>query len=59
MHFSRLEIFLAAHVVLVEAAGFWAATPEEPAEVGFESALRLSILGLELADLFTEIGESI
>ena len=32
--------------------GFGEATPEEPAEVGFDSELRLSIL--EFADLFTE-----
>ena len=44
--------------MLVEAAGFWAATPEEHAEVGFDSELRWSILELELADLFTEVGES-
>ena len=44
--------------VIVEAAGFGAATPEEPAEVGPGSVLRLSI-ELELTVLFTEVAESI
>ena len=39
--------------------GFWTSIPEEPAEVSFESELRLSTLEPELADLFTEVGESI
>ena len=43
----------------MEAAGFKAATPEELAKVCFESELRLSTLEPELADLFTEVGESI
>ena len=47
--------------MVVEAAGFWAARPKESAEVhvGFESVQRLSILELELTDLFTEVGERI
>ena len=56
---SWVEIFSATDFVLMEAAGFWAATPEEPAEVGFDSELQLSLLEPELADLFTEVGESI
>ena len=55
----RVEIFAATDFVLVEAAGFWAATLEEPAEVGFDSELQLSILEIELTDLFTEVCESI
>ena len=53
---TRVEIFAATDFVLVEAAGFWAATPEESAEVCFDSELRLSILE---PDFFTEVGESI
>ena len=52
------EIFAATDFVLEDAAGFWAAIPEEPAEVSFDSELRLSILEPELADLFTEVGDS-
>ena len=59
MDFSRLEIFSATDFVLVEAAGFGASTPEKLADVGFDCELRLPILGLDLADLFPEVGESI
>ena len=46
MDFSLLEIFAATDFVLVEAAGFRAATPEEPVEVICDC----SLLKLELAD---------
>ena len=53
------EILAATDFVLVEAASFSAASPEELAEVGFDSELQLSTLEPELADLFTEVGEII
>ena len=43
--------------MIVEAAGFGTTTPEEPAEVGPDSVLRLSV-ELEFTGLFTEVGES-
>ena len=51
---TRVGRFVATDFVIVEAVGFGAATPEEPAEVGLDSELR----ELELADFFTEVGES-
>lgn len=58
MHFfsTRFERFAAT---AVEADGFGACSPEEPAGVGFDSVLRLSLLKPELTDLFTEVSESI
>ena len=61
MYFSRLDsrnLQLPTNVV-VDAAGVLAATPAEPAEIRPDSVGRLSVLELELTDLFTEVCESI
>ena len=47
--------------MVVEAEGFWEATPEAPTEAGFDDVLRFSVIELELQlfVLLTEVSESI